>query len=189
MVRLLATIGIADAAPEPTGDLPIAAGPAMLAHSIGVIVSRIVVQKLDIADQGRARKDRFKQIVTEQRVFRNASVQRFFERVDIVQTLARIDSLAEEILIDIRRGGGIRINAGVAREDAREQRLRGTLQRDAHSWLQNRVTFNNRPGRAIETRLVQGMNRRANQTTSGIARQLGVSIQRNDITNLRKQIG
>src|SRR5207245_8123661 len=59
----------------------------------------IVIQKLNIADQGRARKDRFKQVVTEQRVFRNASVQRFFKRIDIVQTLARIDSLAEEILI------------------------------------------------------------------------------------------
>src|SRR6266849_6366646 len=120
MVRLLVTIRSADFAAQPARDLPIAASPAMLAHGKGVVVSRIVIQKLDIADQRRAREDRFKQIVTQQRVVRNSSVQRFFKRVDIIQTLAGIDSLAEEILIDVRSGRGVGIDAGVARKDARE---------------------------------------------------------------------
>ena len=50
---------------EPGGNLPIAARPTMLAHRVTVVVSRIIVEKLDVTDQRSAREDRLEQIVTQ----------------------------------------------------------------------------------------------------------------------------
>ena len=50
---------------EPAGNLPIAARPTMLAHRIAVVISGIIVEKLDVADEGSTREDRLEQIVTQ----------------------------------------------------------------------------------------------------------------------------
>ena len=56
-------------------------------------------------------KDALEEIVAEQRVVRNPAVERRLEGVDVVDALAGIGALAEQVLIDVGDGGGVRIDA------------------------------------------------------------------------------
>ena len=161
----------------------------MLAHGVGVVVRGIVIEKFDVADQGGAREDRFKQIVAQQGLFGNASVEGPLKSINFVQTLARVNAFAEKILINVRSRRGIRIDSSVAGEDAGKQRPRSAFERDAHAWLQNRVAADDCLRLAIEARLVKRMNRGANQTARCVARQLRVGIQCDHVTNLCQQLG
>ena len=75
----------------------------MLAHRVGVVVRGIVVEKFDVTDQRRAREDRFKKIVTQQRLIGHAIVERPLEGIHVVETFAGIDAFAEKILIQRRK--------------------------------------------------------------------------------------
>ena len=86
----------------------------MLAHCVRVVVRGIVIEKFDVADQSGAREDRFKQIVAQQYLFGHASVEGPLKSINFVQALARVNPFAEKILINVRSGGGIRIDSGVA---------------------------------------------------------------------------
>src|SRR5438128_11501964 len=105
---------IAYAAAEPSGNLPIATSPAMLAHRIRRVKSRIVIEKLYIANQSRARKDRFKQIVAEQSLVRDATLKRLLASVDVVQTSACLNAFAQERLIHVRCRRSVGIDARTA---------------------------------------------------------------------------
>ena len=107
-------VRVAHDAPQPPGDLPVAARPAMLTHRVGVVVGGIVVEKFDITDQGRARKDRFKEIVAQQSLVRDPIVERFLESVNVIETFTRVAAFAEKILVDVRCCRGIGIDTGVA---------------------------------------------------------------------------
>ena len=63
-----------------------------------------------------ARVRPFEQVVAEQRVLRHASRQRRHERVDVVDALADVAALVEEILIHVRHRGRVRIDADVPGE-------------------------------------------------------------------------
>src|SRR5256885_1421989 len=63
-IRLKTSVRVAHMTFEPGGNLPIAARPTMLAHRIAVVIGGIIVEKLDVTDERRAREDRLEQIVT-----------------------------------------------------------------------------------------------------------------------------
>ena len=96
-------------AEHPTEQLPVAAGPAMLALDGDIITRWKFLNDLDIGCQAGARENTFKEIVTQQGVFRDATVKRGLESIDIVNPLAGVRALAEQILINIgdRRRVGI----------------------------------------------------------------------------------
>jgi uncharacterized protein involved in response to NO len=107
-------------AAQPAGNLPVTARPTMLSHRISVIVGRIVIEKFDITDQGRARKDRFKQIVAQQGTIWNSIVECFLKSIYVIETLSRIAAFAEKILVHVRCCRRIRIDTGVARKGPRK---------------------------------------------------------------------
>src|ERR1041385_4160345 len=101
-IRLKASMGIAHVTFEPRGNLPIAARPTMLAHRIAVVISGIIVEKLDVTDERGAGEDRLEQVMTQQCLIGCAIIERLLESIDVIKTFAGVNSFSEKILIDVR---------------------------------------------------------------------------------------
>src|SRR6266571_133586 len=56
VIRTFISVRVSYFSAQPSGNLPVAARPAMLALGVGVIVSGVIVEKLDITNQRRARE-------------------------------------------------------------------------------------------------------------------------------------
>ena len=69
-------------------------------------------------------KAAFEQIVAEHGRNRHPAGERRLERIDVIDTLARVRTFAEQILVNVGHRGGIRVDAVHAGEHALEQ---GTL--------------------------------------------------------------
>ena len=89
--------------------MPIAANPSVQAGHPGEVVAGKIVDHFQVGAERDARKQAFEEIVAQQRVVRHPAVQRSFKGVDIVDAFADVAAFAEQILIHIRYGGGVRI--------------------------------------------------------------------------------
>ena len=67
-----------------------------------------------IARQSGSHVTPFEQIVAKDAIGGQPMSKRFFERVDVVNAFADERTFAERILVDVRHGTRIRIDAGVA---------------------------------------------------------------------------
>ena len=102
--------------------------------------------------QPGARVETLEEVVAEQRVLRNPPVERRFEGVDVVDALADVAPFVEQVLIDVRHGGRVRVEADVAGEDLRERRARRALDADLHPRLQHAVAFGDPRGSCASNR-------------------------------------
>ncbi len=107
---------------NPGQQLPVAAGPAVLTRGGHVVARRKLFDDLDIGSQTGAGEYSLEKIVTQKRALRHAAVQRGLERIHVVDALAGIGAFAEEILVHVGHGRGVRIDAAHAGEDALEER-------------------------------------------------------------------
>ncbi len=82
------------------------------------IVRRRALEQLDVGHEPRAREESLEQIVAEQRVLGHASFERRLERVHVVDALARVRSLGEEILIHVAHRAGVRVHTAWARRSS-----------------------------------------------------------------------
>ena len=102
-------------------------------------------------DQARAGEHALEQIVAQHRVVGHAALQRGLEGVDVVDALAGVGALAEQVLVDVGDRRRVGIDAAVAGEDALEQRaFRADRQRRRDARLQHAVALDDaaaRPGR------------------------------------------
>ena len=135
---------------EPPQDLPVAAYPAVLAPRVREDARRVVVDDLDVGDQGRPRIEAFEEIVRQQRVLRHPALERRGERVDIVEALAGENAFVEQVLVDVGHGGRVRVDAGVAGVGPREQRARRARHRDADARLQDPVALGDAADPGVE---------------------------------------
>src|SRR6185369_13268223 len=101
MMPGLAGAGAGHAPPQPAGQLPVAADPAIAAADVGAVTGRIVLEQLDIAQQPGPHITAFEQIVAEDAVLGETLTQRQFEGVDIVDALADEGAFAEDVLVNI----------------------------------------------------------------------------------------
>ena len=147
---------------------------------------RIVVDDLDVRDEGRSRIEALEEIVRQQRVLRHTTLERRGERVDIVQALPRKNAFVEEILVQIGNGGRIRVHAGVAGVRASEERPRRARHRDADSRLHDAVAPGDAADLRVEVRTVQRMGDDADQLFRGVARQAGVGVERDAVAHCRE---
>ena len=92
-------------AQDPRQQLPVAARPAMLARGSYVVSRRKLLNDLDVGNKTGARKYPFEQIVAEQRVLGYTAGQRGVEGVDVIDALAGIRTLTEQILVDVGHCG------------------------------------------------------------------------------------
>ncbi|WP_232239142.1 hypothetical protein [Burkholderia oklahomensis] len=125
--------------------------------------------------------------MTEHGVVWHAAGEHRLERIDVVDALARIGAFVEQILIDIRYGRHIRIDAVHARRHALEQRaLVAAREGRRHARLKHAVAFDDAPARRVEYRPVERVRHLADQAANGIAQQPGIGIERNHITHVRR---
>jgi hypothetical protein len=75
---------------------------------------RIVIDDLDVGDEGRTGIEALEEVVRQQGILRHAPVERRRERVDVVEPLAGKDAFVEEILVDVRDRRRVRVHAGMA---------------------------------------------------------------------------
>ena len=113
---------------------------------------RVVVDQLDVGDERDARVQPFEQVVRQQRVLRDRVLERGDEGVDVVQALAGEDAFAEQVLIGVGDRRRVRVDAGVARIEPREQRAGRARERDADARLQDAVALGDAADPRVERR-------------------------------------
>jgi hypothetical protein len=167
------------AAEDPGQELPVAARPAMLARDRDVVAGGEFLDDLDVRDEARAREDAFEQVVAEQRVLGHAAGERRLEGIDVVDALAGIGPLVEQVLVDVGDRARIGIDPAMAREYALEQRaLDAHRQRGRDARLEHAVAFDDASRCRIEARSVERMGELAHQAARRVARQARIGIER-----------
>ena len=159
----------------------------MLSRGKCEVLRRVVVDQLDIGAQAGARVRTLEQIVTEQRILRHAIVERSIEGIDVVDALADVAAFVEQILIHVRDGRRVRIDADMSGEDLRERRPVGADDVDADTRLQDAVTFRDTAQALIEPRSVQRVRQRPDEPPAGFQGKLGIGIERDDVSNRLKK--
>ena len=104
---------------------------------------------MSVVSAARANK-RLEQIVTQQRVRRNAVFECLLKSIDVIETFAGEVSFAEEVLVNVGDCRRVRIDAGVAGKDLDKLRTRCARERDADAWLQDSVAVRDAIRRRID---------------------------------------
>src|ERR1700691_3221000 len=113
--------------------------------------------------------------MAEHAIIADAILQRRLESRDVIDSLAAVRALAEHVLIDVRDGERVRIDAARSGEDTLEYRpLAADGQRRRHSRLQYAVSRRHEPSACIDDRSVQWMRHLADERQRRAARQARV---------------
>ena len=153
----------------------------MLARRERQVVRGIVVHQVDVGAQSGARVQALEEVVAEQRVLGDPPGERRLERVDVVDALADVAALVEQVLVHVGHRGGVRIEADVAREDLCERRAGRALDADLHARLQHAVAFGDALKPRIEPRAVERMRQGADQAACRLHREVRVGIEGDDV--------
>jgi hypothetical protein len=148
----------------------------MQATEVGGVVRGVVLVDDHVRDEAGATVQALEQIVAEQRILRHPVAERAAEGVHVVDALADVDALAEEVLIRLRDRARVDVDAGLARELAAEERAPGASRRYLHPGLKHRVAGPHPP--VVDLRAVQGVRERAHEPRGGAGGQLRVAVQR-----------
>ena len=84
----------------------------MLAGCGNVITRWKIFKDLDVGDQARASKYALQEVVTENGAFRDTACESGLEGIHVVNTLAAIGALLEQVLIDVGDGRCVGVDAG-----------------------------------------------------------------------------
>ena len=171
---------------DPRQELPVAAGPAMLAGRGYSVVRGRALEELDVGGQSGAREQPLEKIVAQQGVFRHAPGQGRFEGVDVVDPLARVRPLAEEILVDVGRGGRVRVDTGLTGRKLLEDGALPPRERRGDPRLQQAISLDDAAGGGIEAGPIERVGHRADQSIDGAPRLARIRIQGDDVPNIRR---
>ncbi|MDT4803918.1 hypothetical protein FQZ97_366840 [compost metagenome] len=172
---------------KPRQQLPVAANPAVPAFHVGAVARRVFLVQLHVAEQAGARIAALDQVVAEDAVVGKAAFQRLLEGVHRVDALADERAVAEQVLVDVRDGAGIGVDAGVAAEQLGVGRTRGARQADADPRLEDRVAGADAPPPWVEHRAVERVGHGADELPRHVARQLRVGVQGDDVGHRRQR--
>ena len=143
---------------DPGKQLPIAARPPMLTQRRHGIARRKVLDHLDIAHQPSTGEHTLEQIVAQQGRVRHPAPQCRIERIHVVNSLTGVGPFAEQVLIHVRYGSGVRVYSVHAGENALKERTSGPHgQRWRDPWLQNGIAIHDAPRGGVQARGVQRM--------------------------------
>src|SRR4030095_721640 len=97
--------------------------PPVLPGGGDLVIGRELLEQLDVGDESGPGEDSLDEIVAQERVLRDAAGQSGGERVHVVNALAGVRALPEEILVHVGDRGGIGIKPGWAGGGPLEERL------------------------------------------------------------------
>ena len=127
--------------------------------------------------------------MTQNPIFGKASTQGTFEHVDIVDALADERAFIEQILIHIGHGPGIGIDARLAATQACVESPVGAGQAYGHPWLKDAIALAYPLLDRIVARAIQRMRHGSGKLARGVAWELGVAVQGDDVFHLRQDRG
>jgi hypothetical protein len=131
----------------------------------------------------------FEEVVAEQRVLRHTAAQGAVERGGFVDALADVDAVAEEVLVDVRDAARVKVEAGVARENPRQRRGARAARLHLDARLEHGVSGRDASAPLVELGMVQWVRQRRRQPSSGVARDLGVGVERDHEAHVRERDG
>ena len=169
--------------------LPVAAGPAVHPRRGDVGMERGVLDDRDVRDRGAAGDGAFEEVVAQHPAFRQACPEHGVHCMDVKQALAGEGALVEDVLVDLRAGRAVRVDAGLAGEQPvidgdvfRRGQRRGDVR------LQDGVAAIDATPVGTQPRLVVGVRRHADQLAQPAWRQPGVAVERDDVGRIRRDL-
>ncbi len=165
---------------EPRQKLPVTTRPPVHPPRVRRVVGGVVLEQHDIARESRPAMDPLEQIVAQDRVLRSPSLEAPCERIHVVDALADVDTRPEQVLVQVRGGVGVDVEAGVTGEDPVEPRAARTCRRSLHAGLHDRISRGNAPGAFVEDRSIERMRQNPDQPLCAPHRKLGVAVERDD---------
>ncbi|KAG0760927.1 hypothetical protein G6F22_019008 [Rhizopus arrhizus] len=148
----------------------------MAAADIGRIAGGVAFEQLHIAQQAGTGVATLQQVVAQHAVVREAVLQRGLERVDVIDAFADEGPFLESVLIDVRHGVGVGVDAGVAAIDPRIGGGGQVSQVDRHARLQDAVAPRHATPDGNELALVERMRHGAHQLPGAYPRQHGIGV-------------
>ncbi len=177
--------GVAGPAKDPGQELPVAARPAVLAGRRHEVVRGELVEELDVRHETGPGEDALEQVVAQQRVLGYPVRHRRGEGVEIVDSLAGVAPLVEQILVDIRHGRRVRVDAGRAGVDLLVEGS-FTLDREGRRdpWLEHAVPLGHPASPWIEGRPVERMGDRSHEAADRAAGQPRIGVERDHVAHV-----
>ncbi len=147
------------------------------------VVAGKIVDDFEVGAERNTRIQPFKQIVAEQCVVGHPAAQRPLECVDVVDAFADVAAFTKKVLIHIRHRSGVRVETDVSRKHERERRRRRADRADGDARLKHGIAFGDTARAAVEAGAIQRVRKRADELASGVERQVGVGVERDDIAD------
>ena len=157
----------------------------MVAKGGNVVAGREILHDLHVRGQAGTGEDPLEKVVAEESGFGHSAGHRRFESVYVVDALASVSALAEQVLVHIRDRGSIGVDAGRAGEHAQEQRAFAPHRKGWRDpWLEDAITFDNSTQTGIQARLVERMGHLADESPDRLARKPRVRVQGDDVADV-----
>ena len=154
------------------------------------VVSRELLDHLDVGHQPGAGKHSLEKVVAQQGRIAHPACQRGTERIHVVDALAGEGPLVEHVLVHVRNGPRVGIDAVHAGEDALEQRTATSgRQRRRYPRLKDRVALQYQPARRVNAGRVERMRHLAYQPSHGAVREPRVGVERDDVAHADRHGG
>ncbi len=155
---------------------------------VGEVVVRVALVDDHVADQGGTTVHTLEKVVAEHGALRHRVSQAGLEGGHVVEALAGIDALAEEILIRVGDGECVDVQPAVPREYPGEQVPGRSDRVDLHTRLDNGVARRDRARRAIDHRLVERVGDGAHQAPGRLHGQQGIGVQGDDVARIAELV-
>ena len=178
--------GPRNARQQPCGDLPIPADPSVAAVYVGDVAGRILLVQVHIAQQTRPRMAPFQEIVAEDPVLGEPSLEGLLERIDVVDPLADEGAFAEHVLVHVGDGARVRVDSRFAPEQSRISRPVRAGKGVGHARLQDAVPLGDPLHPLVVARPVQRVRHGSDELPRRIARQLRIRIERDHELDVRQ---
>ena len=106
----------------PGQELPVPTCPPVITQGSDVVAGREFLHNLDIGGETRTGENAFEQVVAEKRRIRHPAGKCGLESIDVLDALAGIGALAEQVLIDVGDCAGVGVDPADAGEDTLKER-------------------------------------------------------------------
>ena len=118
-----------------------------------------------------------------------APIERLLEGIDVVDPLADKRAFAKHVLVDIRDGARVRVDARLPPVQPCIARAVRPRQTDRHARLQDAVALDDTPLRRVVARAIQRVRHGADELPRRIARQLRIGVQGDDVLHAGQDRG
>ncbi len=149
------------------------------------VAGRIFLVQVRIAQQSGPRMAPFQEIVAEDPVLGQPTVEGLLERIDVVDPLADEGAFVENVLVHIGDGARVRVDPRFAPEQTRIARPVLARQAAGHARLQDAVPLGDALQPLVVSRAVQRVRHRSDELPRRVARQLGIRVEGDHESDVR----